>query len=68
MTELEQHLLSSLEKLEGGIRADLSRSEAALQALSARVAALETHAPELQRLCDELERVLRRLSSATPAP
>ena len=63
MTELEQHLLASLTKLDAAYSEGLERLHKALLNLENRVSALEKHYPELTVLCNDLERVLREIGA-----
>ena len=63
MTELEQLILTSLERMEAELQTRLERYETALTEMEGRIQDLERHAPLLAALCEELEQGLRRLSA-----
>lgn len=67
MTELEHHLIVSLEKLEMGLIDKLDATTSVILALENRIADLEQHAPLLARLCNELDNTLQRLNANIPA-
>lgn len=63
MTELEQLLITNLERMEAESQARLVRYETALTGMERRIRELERHAPLLAALCEELEQGLRRLNA-----
>ena len=63
MIELEQLLVTSVERMEKEFQARLENYEIALTAMESRVQELERYAPQLRDLCEELEQLLRHLDN-----
>lgn len=67
MTELEQHLIASLERLETRVTDKMDATSFELMTLKSRIADMEQHASALEELCKELDSTLQRLNANMPA-
>ena len=63
MTELEQLLITNLERMENEQQSRLAECETALLTMESRIQELERYAPQLRNLCEELEQLLRHLGN-----